>query len=60
LGYRPKDNAEQFAEKILDEAVPSDLNDPEHLFLGGPFASVPLGESGVATMNVVDDTKKND
>jgi len=25
---------------------------------GGPFASVELGNSGVATMNIVDDTKK--
>lgn len=59
LGYRPKDNAEQFAEKILAETPPLDLNDPEHLYLGGPFASVELGESGLATMNVVDDSKKN-
>ena len=57
LGYRPKDNAEQFAKKILAETPPLDLNDPEHLYLGGPFASVELGNSGLATMNVVDDKK---
>lgn len=58
LGYRPKDNAEQFAEQILADTPALDLTDPEHLYLGGPFASVELGNSGLATMNVVDDTKK--
>ncbi len=58
LGYRPRDNAEQFAEKILAEAPPQDPRDPGHTCHGGPFASVELGESGVATMNIIDDTKK--
>ncbi len=58
LGYRPKDNAEQFAEKILAEAPLQDPQDPGHMCLGGPFASVALGESGVATMNIIDDRKK--
>ena len=58
LGYRPKDNAEQFAKEILAETPPLDLQDPEHLMLGGPFASVELGNSGVASMNIVDDSKK--
>ncbi len=58
LGYRPKDNAEQFAEKILAEAPPSDPLDPGQMCLGGPFASVELGESGVAKLNIIDDTKK--
>lgn len=58
LGYKPKDNAEQFAEEILAETPMPDLDDPEHLFLGGPFASVELGNSGLATMNIIDDTKK--
>ncbi len=57
LGYRPKDNAEQFAGKILAEEPPQDLSDPAQLYQGGPFASVPLGESGVATMNIIDDKK---
>jgi len=57
LGYRPKDNAEQYAKEILTETPSLDLNDPEHLYLGGPFASVELGNSGLATMNVVDDKK---
>lgn len=57
LGYRPKDNAEQFAIKVLSEAPaanPQDLGQNRH---GGPFASVPLGESGVASMNIVNDKK---
>ena len=60
LGYRPKDNAEQFAKEILASTPPLDLSDPEHLTLGGPFASVELGNSGVASMNIVDDSKKAD
>lgn len=58
LGYRPKDNAEQYAGKILAEAPPADPKDPGQMCHGGPFASVALGESGVATMNIIDDTRK--
>lgn len=58
LGYRPKDNAEQFAEKVLAEEPPMDPRDPRHMCHGGPFASVELGNSGTAQMNIVDDTKK--
>ena len=58
LGYRPRDNAERFAEKILAEAPLQDPHDPGHRYHGGPFASVELGESGVATMNIIDDTRK--
>lgn len=58
LGYRPKDNAEQYAGKILAEAPPADPKDPGQICHGGPFASVALGESGVATMNIIDDTRK--
>jgi len=57
LGYRPKDNAEQFAEQVLAEAEPMDPQDPGHMCHGGPFASVELGNSGVASMNIVDDKK---
>jgi uronate dehydrogenase len=58
LGYRPKDNAEQFAAKILANAEPEDINDPGNKYLGGPFASVALGNSGVASMNIVNDKKE--
>lgn len=57
LGYRPKDNAEQFAPEVLADmpkADPTDLGQMRH---GGPFASVELGNSGVASMNIVDDKK---
>ena len=50
LGYRPKDNAEQFAAKIYAEAGP-DPQDPGNTHHGGPFASVELGNSGVAFLN---------
>ena len=58
LGYRPKDNAEQFAAEVLAEAEPLDPQDVGHMCHGGPFASVDLGNSGLAGMNVIDDTKK--
>jgi uronate dehydrogenase len=57
LGYRPKDNAEQFAAKILAEAAPLNPLDPTDMCQGGPFASIPLGESGVAMLKIVDDKK---
>ncbi|MBZ0129204.1 MAG: NAD(P)-dependent oxidoreductase [Rhodobacteraceae bacterium] len=58
LGYRPKDNAEQFAAKVFAEAGPLDPTDPAHMCHGGPFASVPIGQSGQALMNIADDRKK--
>lgn len=58
LGYRPKDNAEQFAAEVLANADPLDPQDPGDMCHGGPFASVALGNSGVASMNIVDDKKK--
>ncbi|MCB1405489.1 MAG: NAD(P)-dependent oxidoreductase [Rhodobacteraceae bacterium] len=58
LGYRPRDNAEQFAAQVLADAPPADPTDPAQMCHGGPFASVPLGESGVATMNIVNDKKE--
>ncbi|MFD2737986.1 NAD-dependent epimerase/dehydratase family protein [Sulfitobacter aestuarii] len=59
LGYRPKDNAEQFAEAVLAEASPADLSDPGEMCHGGPFAKVDLGQSGIAQMSIVDDRKKS-
>lgn len=58
LGYRPKDNAEQFAEQIFAEADPADPSDPAQYCHGGPFASVDLGQSGAALLNVPNDRKK--
>lgn len=48
LGYRPRDNAEAHAPAILAAEPARDPQDPAHSRLGGPFAAVPLGESGVA------------
>ena len=58
LGYRPKDNAEQFAKEILGEADAQDPTDPGIMCHGGPFASVELGQSAVGGMGIVDDRKK--
>ena len=58
LGYRPTDNAEQFAEKILAEEPPQDHDDLATMRHGGPFASVELGSSGKAMMNIIDDTTR--
>ncbi|MFT6223685.1 MAG: uronate dehydrogenase [Paracoccaceae bacterium] len=58
LGYRPQDNAEQFADKVLADTPPMDRTDPGNMCHGGPFASVALGNSGVAGMNIVNDRKK--
>ncbi len=58
LGYRPNDNAEQFAEQVLAQEPPMDPQDPGHMCHGGPFAAVELGNSGTAQMNIVDDSKK--
>ena len=59
LGYQPKDNAEQFAKEIFKQDGPLDISDIGNMCHGGPFASVTLGNSGVATMNIIDDTKKS-
>ncbi len=57
LGYRPKDNAEQFATEIYaSNPLPDPQNAGDYCH-GGPFASVELGNSGVATMKIVDDKK---
>ncbi len=58
LGYRPQDNAERFAETVFAEAGRLDPLDPGDMCHGGPFASVPLGQSGLAAMNIKDDRKK--
>ncbi len=57
LGYRPQDNAEQFAEAILAETGRLDPQDPGHMCHGGPFASVDLGQSGLAALNLAEEDK---
>lgn len=58
LGFRPKDNAEKFASEILANASLPDTSDPAQMFHGGPFAAIELGNSGLATMDIVDDKLK--
>ena len=58
LGYRPKDNAEKFAKTILSNASKPNPMDKGQTCHGGPFASVNLGESGLAKMDVVDDRRR--
>lgn len=53
LGYKPKDNAENWADRLLASAPPSDPSDLAQMCLGGPFATVALGESGVAGINAL-------
>lgn len=48
LGFRPKDNAEAFAAEVFARTPPLDNKDPANLCIGGPFATVELGNSGVA------------
>ncbi|WP_270725040.1 NAD-dependent epimerase/dehydratase family protein [Shimia sp. Alg240-R146] len=59
LGYRPKDNAEQFAADILAREPAGDPTDPAQMCQGGPFSAIDLGESGLAQMTIVDDRKEN-
>ncbi len=59
LGFRPRDNAEQFAEEIYANSEPLDPQDPSHYRHGGPFAGVPLGNSAMMALNLnKDDTGK--
>jgi uronate dehydrogenase len=48
LGYRPKNNAEDFAAEVFASSPPLDNKDLSNLCIGGPFATVELGNSGVA------------
>ena len=58
LGFRPKDNAEQFAAEILAASARLDPQDPGVMCHGGPYASIPLGESALTAMNIPNDAKK--
>ena len=50
LGYRPQDNAEYRAEELFAKAGPADPHDLALTRVGGPFAAIPLGESGIAAL----------
>lgn len=57
LGYRPQDNAEDWAEALFAKAGSADPQDLAQTRLGGPFASVPLGESGIAGIQKMSEGK---
>ena len=57
LGYRPKDNAEQFAKEIFAKTPPLDNSDLANLCIGGPFATVELGNSGIAGIKQMNTAK---
>lgn len=59
LGYRPKDNAEQFAEDVLANSEPAEITDLGQMCHGGPFATVEIGFSGIAGMNIIQDKKES-
>ena len=59
LGYRPKDNAEIFADAIFEKSEKITKNDVGQIYHGGPFSAIDLGESGKAIMQIVDDKKVN-
>ena len=58
LGYKPKDNAENWADSLLAAAPTADPSDRAQMCLGGPFATVPLGESGVAGIKALAESEK--
>jgi len=55
LGYRPRDNAEQFAHKILAETGPHDASDPGQMCHGGPFAKIDIGQGAKSLLNIPDE-----
>ena len=58
LGYKPQDNAEDWAEALFAKAIEPNPQDLAQARLGGPFASVKLGESGIAGIQAMTAGKK--
>jgi len=58
LGYKPQDNAEDWAEALCAKAIEPNPQDLAQSRLGGPFASVKLGESGIAGIQAMTAGKK--
>lgn len=56
LGFRPQDNAEDWAKELEARLPMPDAQDLGFTRLGGPFAKVPLGESGVAALKKMSKT----
>jgi uronate dehydrogenase len=53
LGYRPQDDAEAHAPALFAKAPLADPQDMALNRLGGPFAAIPLGESGIAAIKAM-------
>lgn len=53
LGYQPQDNAETHAPALFAKAPPADPHDLALTRVGGPFAAIPLGESGLAAIKAM-------
>ncbi|SHI64214.1 NAD-dependent epimerase/dehydratase family protein [Wenxinia saemankumensis] len=53
LGYRPQDNAEEYAAEIEAAAPEADPQDMGYTRLGGPFAKVRLGEGAVSLIKAM-------
>jgi uronate dehydrogenase len=58
LGYKPQDNAEDWAEALFAKAGTADPQDLALTRVGGPFAAIPLGESGVAAIKAMSKAPK--
>ena len=59
LGFKPKDNAEQFAKDVYANNPPLDPQDPGDMCHGGPFASIPIGTGVVESMGLLDQDGKS-
>ena len=57
IGFIPEDNAEIFAEEILQKDLTEELNDKGNQCHGGAFASTELGVSPMKKMNIIHDPK---
>ena len=53
LGFKPKDNAEIYANKIFADDLTEELADEGNKLHGGPFASTDLGVSAMDKMKIV-------
>lgn len=53
LGFKPKDNAEVYANKIFADDLTEELADEGNKLHGGPFASTDLGVSAMDKMKIV-------
>ncbi|MGB0798824.1 MAG: NAD-dependent epimerase/dehydratase family protein [Planktomarina sp.] len=57
LGYRPQDNAEDYAPEIFANSDAPDRTDPAQVRYAGVFAKTKLGQSGLQFMNAQDEVK---